>query len=154
MRVTIIEAYPYELQPMNPEKKEFFQPIRSQDLTVTPKIEKLPKMRFGKIKVNTPVLLPHVITGKKKQEKIYIIMVIKVTHKYNTISRFNHVTVFKNSPKLFKMVVIDAANAHIGSDYISHTDPKKMEPLEHHIHCETAGKIIGYRDSVNMDAPV
>ena len=29
-----------------------------------------------------------------------------------------------------------------------------MEPVSHHITCETTGKILGYRDLVKMDAPV
>ena len=40
----------------------------------------------------------------------------------------------------------------------SHIDPKKytitVEPLENHINCKTTGKILGYRDLVNMDTPV
>ena len=111
-------------------------------------------MRFGKIKADTPVPLPHAIPEEKKRENSDIRRARIGTHKYNTKSRVNHVTTFKNSPKIFKIDVTDTSKSHIGSDYISHTDPKKMEPLEHHIHCETAGKIIGYRDSVNMDAPV
>ena len=42
--------------------------------------------------------------------------------------------------------------------YIAHTDPQKdtitVEPLANHINCETTGKILGYRDLVNMDAPI
>ena len=59
LRVTILEAYLDELQPVNQAKK--IQPIRSQHLTVTPKIENLPKIIFGKIKAYKPVPLPHVI---------------------------------------------------------------------------------------------
>ena len=48
------------------------------------------------------------------------------------------------------MDVTDIEKSQIGSDYISHTDPKKytitVETLAHHIHCETTGKILGYRD--------
>ena len=29
-----------------------------------------------------------------------------------------------------------------------------MEPVPHHITCETTGKILGYRDLVKIDAPV
>ena len=29
-----------------------------------------------------------------------------------------------------------------------------MEPMANHIHCETTGKILGYRDPVKKDAPV
>ena len=49
LRVPIVEASPDELQPVHLAKKHyFFQPIRSKNLTVTPKIGKLPKMRFEK----------------------------------------------------------------------------------------------------------
>ena len=74
-------------------------------------------------------------------------MAITVTHKYNTRSitkRVNHVTTFKNTPKMFKMDMIDTAKTRIGSDCIAHTDPQKdtitVEPLAHHINCETTGK--------------
>ena len=74
------------------------------------------------------------------------------------IFRVNHVTTLKNSSKMFKMDVTDTEKSHIGSDYIAHTDPKiyiiTVEPLAYHIHCKTTGKILGYRDSVKMDAPV
>ena len=115
-------------------------------------------MRFGKIKADKSVTLPHVIHKEKKQEKSDIRRERKVTHKYNTISRVKHVTTFKNSPKMFKMDVTDTEKAHIGSDYIAHTDPQKdkikVEPLSHHIHCETNGKILGYRYLVKMNTLV
>ena len=45
LRVTIVDTYPDKLQPLHPAKKLiFFQPIRSENLTVTPKIGKLPKI--------------------------------------------------------------------------------------------------------------
>ena len=48
MRVPIVEAYSKELQPVHPEKDDdFFQPIRRKNLTVTPKIKNLPKMRIN-----------------------------------------------------------------------------------------------------------
>ena len=37
----------------------------------------------------------------------------KVTHKYNTRSRVNHVTTFKNTPKIFK----NGQNRHIKNIY-------------------------------------
>ena len=46
-----------------------FQLIRSQHLTVTPKIENLPKMIFGKIKADKSVPLPHVIPEGKTTGK-------------------------------------------------------------------------------------
>ena len=59
---------------------------------------------------------------------------------------------------MFKIDMTDIAKAHIGSDCIAHTDLQKgtikVEPLAHHINCETTGIILGYRDSVKMDAPV
>ena len=64
----ILDSYTDEIQPLNPAKT--IQPIRNQDLKVTPKIEKWPKMRFGTIKADTPVSLPHIIHGVKKQEKV------------------------------------------------------------------------------------
>ena len=52
----------------------------------------------------------------------------------------------------------DTSTTHIGSNYISKTDPKNdtiiMEPVSHQNTCETTGKILGYRDSVKMDPPV
>ena len=65
---------------------------------------------------------------------------------------------FKNTPQNFKKDMIDTSTTHIGSDYIDHTEPKKdtitVEPVSHHITCETNGKILGYRYLVKMDAPV
>ena len=103
LRVSIVDVHPYELQPVNPTNFILFQPIRSQDLTVTPKIEKLPKMKFGKTKADTSVPIPHGIPEEEKQGKIDIRRARKVTHKHNTRSRVNHVTTFNNSPKTFKM---------------------------------------------------
>ena len=54
MRVSIVETYTVQLQPVNQLKKRHFLPTRSQHLTVTPKSEKLPKMIFGKVKADTP----------------------------------------------------------------------------------------------------
>ena len=51
---------------MNPEKQILFQPNSSQDLTVTPKIEELPKMTFEK--ADTPVALPCVIPKERNRE--------------------------------------------------------------------------------------
>ena len=67
-------------------------------------------------------------------------------------------TTFKNTPKRFKMDMPETAKTLIGSDYIDHIDHIKytitVEPLAHHINCETTGKILRYRDLVKMDAPV
>ena len=67
----IVETYLYELQPVNQAKNTiiFFHPIISQDLTVTPKIEKLPKIIFGKIKADAPEPYPHAILEGKQQVK-------------------------------------------------------------------------------------
>ena len=52
----------------------------------------------------------------------------------------------------------DISTTHIDSDYIAKIDPKKdtitVEPVAHHINCETTGKILGYRYLVKIDAPV
>ena len=59
---------------------------------------------------------------------------------------------------LFKKDMTYTSTTHIGSDYISKTDPKKytikVELVAHHITCETTRKILGYRDLVKRDPPV
>ena len=48
---------------------------------------------------------PHVIPEMEKTPKSDIVMEITSTHKYNTRSstkRVNHVTTFKNAPKMFQ----------------------------------------------------
>ena len=101
-------------------------------------------MRFGRIKLDTPEPLPHVVPEKKQQINKDIIRAIKGTHKYNTRSKVNHVTTFKNAPQMFKRGMTDTSTTHIVSYYISKTTPKKdtitVEPLAHHINCETTGK--------------
>ena len=90
-------------------------------------------MTFVKIKANTPVPLPHLIPEEEKQEKSDIRRARKGTHKYNTISRVNHVTTFKNTPQKFKMDMTDTATTHIGSDYIlSHIPQKYIQSLWNH----------------------
>ena len=115
----------------------FFQPIRSQDLTVKPNIEKVPKMRFEKIKVDKPVPLSHVIKEGKQQGKSDIIRVRTVTHNYNTRSRVNHVTTFNNTPQLLKNDMTNRSTTHVVLDYIAHTytkkDTIKVEPVAHHL---------------------
>ena len=79
-----------------------------------------------------------------KQEKIDTRMARKVTHKYNTRFRVNHVTTFKNTTKILKMDTTDTPKKHIGSVYIYHTYPKiytiTMKPIANQIKCETTGK--------------
>ena len=83
---------------------------------------------------------------ENNREKSYIGKAIKGTHKYNTRSRVNHVTTFKNTPQMFRKDIIDTSTTHIGSEYIAHTYPKKdtitVEPVGHHITCETTGEIL------------
>ena len=118
---------------MNPEKNPIYpQPIRIQDLTVTPKIGKLTEMIFGKIKANIPESQSHGIPEIEKQEKSDIIMVRKVTHQYKNRSRVNHATTFKNKPKMFIMDTEDTSKTNIGSDYISHIDPKNIQTKWNH----------------------
>ena len=67
-------------------------------------------------------------------------------------------TTFKNTPQMSKKDMTDTSTTHIGSEYIYKTEPQKdtitVEPVAHHITCETNGKILGYRDSVKRDPPV
>ena len=53
-----------------------------------------------------------------------IIGAIKGKYNYNSRSRVNHVKTFKNTPKMFKIDMADTEKKQIGSEYISHTDPK------------------------------
>ena len=111
-------------------------------------------MIFRTIKADTPEPLLRVIP-EKKQENSDIRRAIKGTHKYNTRSKVNHVTTFKNTPQMFKKYMTDTSTTHIGSDYIAKTYPKKdtitVKPVAHHITCEITGKILGYRDLVKID---
>ena len=78
---------------------------------------------------------------EKKQEYSNTRRARKGTHKYNTRSKVNHVTTFKNAPQMFKRDMTDTSTTHIVSYYISKTTPKKdtitVEPVAHHITCET-----------------
>ena len=101
-------------------------------------------MIFERIKADTSVPMPHVLSKGKQQGKIHIRRARKGTHKYNTRSRVNHVTTFKNTPQIFKKDMKDTSTTHIGSDYIVHADPEKdtitVEPVSHHITCKITGK--------------
>ena len=85
-------------------------------------------------------------TGKTTRKSV-IIRARKGTHKYNNRSKVNHVTTFKNTPQMFKKYMTDTSTTSIVSDYISKTPPSKdtitVEPVEHHITCETTRKIPG-----------
>ena len=115
-------------------------------------------MRLGKIKEYTPEPHPHVILDREQLGKSDVRRSIKGTYMYNTRSKVNYVTTFNNTPQMFKNDMTDTSTTHIGSDYIAHTGPKKdtitLEPVAHHITCETNGKILGYRDLVKMDVSV
>ena len=54
-------------------------------------------MRFGKIKADRPVTLPHVTPEEKQQENSVIRRARKGTHRYITRSKVHHVTTFKNT---------------------------------------------------------
>ena len=94
----------------------------------------------------------------EKQESSDIRRARKCTHKYNTSSKVNHVTTFKDTPQIFKTDMADTSATHIGSDYMAKTDPQNntitVEPVAHHITCETTGEILGYIDLVKMNPPV
>ena len=84
-------------------------------------------MRFGKIKADITEPLPHVIPEVKKTGNSEIRRARKGTHKYNTRSKVNHVIIFKKTPQMFKKDMTDTSTTYIGSDYISKTDPKKIQ---------------------------
>ena len=56
------------------------------------------------------------IQEEKQQKQIDIRRAGKVTHKYNTRSRVNNVTKFKNTPQMFKMDRTDTSTTHIVLD--------------------------------------
>ena len=118
-------------------------------------MEKWPKTRYESRYTSTTLLCN---TRGKTTRKSHIKRTRKGTHKYNTKSRLNHVTTFKNTPQMFKNYMTDTSITHTGSDCIDHIDPPKytitVEPTAHHITYETTGKILGYRYLVKMDAPV
>ena len=63
-------------------------------------------MKIGEIKENKPEAQPRVIPEVKKTPKSDIIVKIIITHRYNTSSStkiVNHVTTFKNAPKMFQV---------------------------------------------------
>ena len=84
-------------------------------------------MRFGKIKEDTPVPLTHVILEEKKTGRYFHLKGKKNTHRYNTRSKFKHVTTFKNTPKMFKNYMAYTSTIHIGSDCIDKTYPKNRQ---------------------------
>ena len=72
-------------------------------------------MRSGRIKADKTEPLSHVIPENKQQENSDIRRSRKGTHKYNTKSKVNHVTTFKNTTKVFKKYMTDTSRTHIGS---------------------------------------
>ena len=97
-------------------------------------------MEIGEIKADTPEAHPRVISYLDRTSKSDIRVGKNTTHKYNTISstkRVNHVTTFKNAPKMFKMDTTEKIKTHIGTDYFSRIDPKKetikVKPMVNHI---------------------
>ena len=60
--------------------------------------------------------MPNMISEDLKQVNSDIIRERKITHIYNARSRVNHVTKFKNTPKISKMDMTDIEKAHICSD--------------------------------------
>ena len=87
------------------------------------------------------------ISEVERQEKSDIRMARTGTHKYNTRSstnRINHVTTFKNTPKIFIMDKMYISKTHIGTHYLAFTDTPKdtitVESIANHIICETTGK--------------
>ena len=80
----------------------------------------------------------------KQQGKSDIRRARKGTQNYNTRSSANHVTTFQNTPKMFNKNMTNRSTTQIGSDYIAYANPRKdkitVEPVAHHITCETTGK--------------
>ena len=73
-------------------------------------------MRFEKIKNRYTISTYPCDPREKQQGKSDIRRARKGTHKYNTRSKVNRVTTFKNTPQIFKKDTIDTLTTHIGSD--------------------------------------
>ena len=76
-------------------------------------------MKIGTIKADTPEAHLHVIPEVEKTPKSDIGVERTSTHKYNTRSstkRVNHVTTFKNAPKMFPVEATEKIKTHIGID--------------------------------------
>ena len=116
-------------------------------------------MKIGKIKQIHQKCSPMWYHKWRKQSDIRL--EITSTHNYNTrlsTKRVNHVTFFKNAPKMFKMDATEKIKLRIGTDYFACIDAKKetitVTPMENHLNWKITRKILRYRYPVNMDAPV
>ena len=117
-----METYPEEIQQVYPSKN----PIKIFSLAKIQQLHqekgKSPKIKGGKIKVDTPEAQLHVIPEVEKSSKSDIIVEITITHKYNNRSstkRVDHATTFKNEPKMFQVEAMEKIKTHIGTDYFS-----------------------------------
>ena len=93
-------------------------------------------MKIGTIKADTPKSQPHDILEVGKTTKSVIRVEITSTYKYNTRSstkRVNHVTNFKNAPKMFPLEATEKIRLHIVSGYHACMEPQKerttVEPI-------------------------
>ena len=119
------------------------------------------KITIGKIKAVTLEVQPHLILEVEKTPKSDNRVERTSTQNYDTryiIKRVNHMTTFKDGPKMFSLKATEENKKHIGTDYFACIDPKKetiiVEPMVNHIHCKTAGILGVYKDLVNIDEPV
>ena len=79
-----MEEYPEELQQAHPEKPDK-NSNQEKNQQLNQEKGKLPKMKIGKIKEDTPDAYPHVIPEVEKAPESDIRVEITSTHKYNTI---------------------------------------------------------------------
>ena len=119
------------------------------------------KIKVDTVKEATQEVQSHVIPEvgiiPKTDTRVYITS----AQKYNTISRTkrsNHITTFKNAPKYFPMEQTEKYNSlyRIRLKF-SHRPPKYtiiVEPTENHIHSETTGNVLVYRDLVKIDETI
>ena len=85
-------------------------------------------MKTGKVKAYTPESQTHMIPEVYKTPKRDVIVERTSTHKYNTISstnRVNHVTTFKNAPKMFQVEATERIKTQIFTDYFDRIDLKE-----------------------------
>ena len=137
----------------------FFWPIRSKNLTVTPKNEKLPKIRFEeKIRYTRSATTCYPRSGKNVKSDIRMGKTVHTSIIPGQAPRES--TMWQHSklqPICLKWTHQKNNNTYRHRLTCLHIPPKytiTVESIVNHINCKTTGKIFEYRDLSKMYAPV
>ena len=119
-------------------------------------------MKPGKYKKPTPIQQPNVIS-EKNYKLPYSRTPVKIpsTHRYNTLSRthqVNHINKFNNKLTFTAWRGQKIKFSPNGKTMTDMQTPKlkktTVEPTVKSVHCETTGKVLGYKEKIKIDAPV